>query len=80
MQAESTDGEKGCLNASSSFRLSSLGRLEEQHLLLHDGVVLEHAEGTVCTRPDQGAVVAGHGHGDQPDRDRARLRCRESLC
>jgi len=63
--AEQTDAE------SILFRLSTLGRLEEQHLLLDDGVVLDHTEGSVCSRPDHSAVVARHGHGDQPDGDRA---------
>lgn len=56
------------------FRLPALRRLEEKHLLLHDGVVLEHAERSVRARPDYRAVVARQGHGDQPDGHRAGFR------
>lgn len=56
------------------FRLPALRRLEEKHLLLHDGVVLEHAERSVRARPDHRAVVARQGHGDQPDGHRAGFR------
>lgn len=53
------------------FRLSTFGRLEEEHLLLHDGVVLEHGERAVRTGPDHGAVETCHRHGDQADGDGA---------
>lgn len=51
------------------FVLPALGRFKEKHLLLDDGIVLHHAERAVHTRPDHCAVVARHGHGDQPDGD-----------
>lgn len=63
----------------SSFRLSTLRRLKEEHLLLHDGIVLQHAERAVRTRADHGAVVARHGHGDEPDGDGSRLGCWEKV-
>ena len=53
------------------FRLSTLGRLEEEHLLLHHGVVLEHGERAMRTGPDHGAVETCHRHGDQADGDGA---------
>lgn len=58
-----------------SFRLPTLGRLKKEHLLLHHGIVLKHAERTVRARADHGAVVARHGHGDEPDGDGSRLGC-----
>lgn len=61
------------------FRLSTLGRLQEKHLFLHDGVVLEHGERAVRTGPDHGAVESRHRHGNQADGDSARLRCWEML-
>lgn len=57
------------------FVLSTLRRLKEKHLLLHDGIVLHHAERAVHTRPDHCAVVAGHGHGDEPDGNGSGLCC-----
>ena len=53
------------------FRLSTLGRFEEEHLLLDNGVVLEHGERAVRTGPDHGAVEARHRHGNQADGDGA---------
>lgn len=61
------------------FGLAALGRFKEKHLLLHDGVVLEHAEGAVHTRPDHGAVVACQSHGDQAHGDSAGFRWRFGL-
>lgn len=60
--------------SNSLFVLSTLGRLKEKHLLLNDRVVLHHAERTVHTGPDHRAVVARHGHGDQPDGNGTGLR------
>lgn len=53
------------------FRLSTLGRFKEKHLLLHDGIVLEHGERTVRTGPDHGTVETSHRHGNQADGDGA---------
>lgn len=61
------------------FGLAALGRLEEKHLLLHDGVVLEHAERAVHARPDHRAVVARQSHGDQAHGDGAGFRWRFAL-
>lgn len=44
-------------------------------MLLDDGIVLHHAERAVHTGSDQCAVVASHGHGDQPDGDGSGLCC-----
>lgn len=53
--------------------------LEEKHLLLHDGIVFKHAERPMGSRPDQRSEVAGQGHGDEADRDGARLVWLESV-
>ena len=42
-----------------------------------NGVVFEHAQRLVHTRPLHGAVVPGHGHGDEAHHDGARLRCEQ---
>lgn len=49
--------------------------LEEQHLLLDDGVVLQHAQRARRPWPHQRPVVARHGHAEETHRDRARLGC-----
>lgn len=51
------------------FRLSTLGRFKEKHLLLHDRIVLEHGERAVRTGPDHGAIETRHRHGNQADGD-----------
>lgn len=61
--------------SNSLFILSTLGRLKEKHLLLNDRVVLHHAERTMDTGPDHRAVVARHGHRNQPDGNGTGLRC-----
>lgn len=68
------DGAELRSKSNSLFILSTLGRLKEKHLLLNDRVVLHHAERTVYTGPDHGAVVTRHGHGDQPDGNGTGLR------
>lgn len=55
---------------------STLGRLEEQHLLLHNGIVLEHAERAVCPGSNHRSKEAGHGHGNQANRNGTGLSCR----
>ena len=55
---------------------STLGRLEEQHLLLHNGIVLEHAERAVRPGSNHRSEEAGHGHGNQANRDGTGLSCR----
>ena len=52
---------------------SPLGGLEEEDLLLDDGIVFEHAERAMGARADHGAVVAGQGHGDEADGDGTRF-------
>lgn len=44
-----------------------------------DGVVFEHAQRLVHTRPLHCAVVPSHGHGDEAHHDGARLRCEQSV-
>lgn len=51
------------------FRLSTLGRFKEKHLLLHDRIVLEHGERAVRTGPDHSAIETRHRHGNQADGD-----------
>ena len=60
---------------------STLGRLEEQHLLLHNGIVLEHAERAVRPGSNHRSEEAGHGHGNQANRDGTGLswRCDRML-
>ena len=65
---------------SNLFGLAALCRLEEKDLLLHDGVVLKHGEGTMHTRANHCAIIARHGHGNEPDGNGARLRCKEKSC
>lgn len=55
---------------------STLGRLEEQHLLLHNGVVFEHAERAVRPGSNHRSKEAGHGHGNQTNRNGTGLSCR----
>lgn len=64
-------GERKPSTRRNLFRPPTLGSLEEQHLLLHDRIVLEHAERPVQARSDHCAIVARHGHGDQADGDGA---------
>ena len=42
-----------------------------------NGVVFEHAQRLVHTRPLHCAVVPSHGHGDEAHHDGARLRCEQ---
>lgn len=65
---------------SNLFGLAALGRLKEKDLLLHNGVVLEHGEGTMHTRANHCTIIARHSHGNEPDGNGARLRCKEKSC
>jgi hypothetical protein len=65
------------LKAKRLFVLSTLRRFKEKHLLFDDGIVLHHAKRSVHTGPNHRAVVARHGHGDQPDGNGSGLRCRK---
>jgi hypothetical protein len=38
-----------------------------------DGIIFEHAQWAMGSWSHEGLVVAGHGHGDQPDGDGAGL-------
>lgn len=49
--------------------------LQEQHLLLHHGVVLEHAQRPRRSGTHHRAVVARQGHADEPDGDGAGFLC-----
>lgn len=53
------------------FIAPTLGGLQEEHLLLNDGIILEHAERAVRPGADHCAEVASHGHGDEADGDGA---------
>lgn len=66
---------KGAGTSDDLFIPTTLRSLQEQDLLLHDGVVLEHAERAVRTGTDHRAIEAGHGHGDEAHGDGARLDC-----
>ena len=59
------------------FIAAALGSLQKEHLLLHDGIILQHAERAVRPGADHRAEVACHGHGDEADGDGAGFGCKK---
>lgn len=59
------------LDASHLFPASLL--LQEQHLLLHDRIILQHRQWSTRSRPDVGLEVSRHRHAEEPDSYRTRL-------
>ena len=72
---EPPNNKKSAGTSDDLFIPTTLRSLQKQDLLLHDGVVLEHAERTVRTGTDHRAIETGHGHGDEAHGDGARLDC-----
>jgi hypothetical protein len=62
-----------------SFLFSTTLCLQEKHLLLNNGIVLEHAQRSVGTWPDECLIIACHRHADEPDGDCAGFHCGRSV-